>query len=200
VDASPDQLGIARRRLAHHGNVTFVEGAVEDNPLGGNRVDWVYSRFLLMHLSDLRRALSAMSEMLIDTGALLLEVADIGSLRFVPATADSDLWRPWWFALGRSRGASFDVAQRIENLLAESGYTIERRDRCQPVASSREAKLVHSLGFEQCVPAYLTEVGAPPDQIEVHRKYLQQVIDDPSVTVELFSNTQYIARRSTLGE
>jgi hypothetical protein len=138
--------------------------------------------------------------MLTDTGALLLEVADIGSLRFVPSTAESDLWRPWWFALGRSRGASFDVVERIEDLLVDGGFTIERRDRCVPVSSSREAKLVHTLGFEQCVPAYLTEVGAPPDQIEIHRKYLRQVIDDPSVTVELFSNTQYIARRRTLRE
>ena len=115
VDASADQLRIARSALAHRRNVTFIEGAVEDDPLGGVCVDWVYSRFLLMHVTDVRRALLAMAGMLTDGGALLLEIADVGSLRFLPGTPESDVWRPWWYALGRSRGASYDVAERIED-------------------------------------------------------------------------------------
>jgi ubiquinone/menaquinone biosynthesis C-methylase UbiE len=92
--------------LAHHRNVRFVQAGVEDNPLHGQRVDWVYSRFLFMHVQSLDAALAAMSEMLADDGALLLEIADAGSLRFSPAEPDSDLWRPWWYVLGRSRGLS----------------------------------------------------------------------------------------------
>lgn len=56
VDASADQLRVARSALAHRRNVTFIEGSVEDNPLHGKRVDWVYSRFLLTHVHDARRA------------------------------------------------------------------------------------------------------------------------------------------------
>jgi hypothetical protein len=69
------------------------------------------------------------------------------------------------------------------------------RDRHQPIASSKEAKLVHALGFEQCAPAYLTEIGALAEQIDTHRRYLSRVLDDPRVTIALFDNTQYIARR-----
>ncbi len=195
VDASADQLQIARSALAHHHNVTFIESAVEDDPLGGVRVDWVYSRFLLMHVGDVRRALRAMADMLAEGGALLLEIADIGSLRFRPATRESDLWRPWWYALGRFRGASYDVAERIEELLDQAGFAIHRCDRYQPVSSSRDAKLVHALGFDQCVAAYLNEIGAPPDQIEAHYSFLSRAVNDPTVMVALFQSTQYIARR-----
>ena len=76
VDASAVQLQIARSVLAHHHNVTFVESAVEDDPLRGMRVDWVYSRFLLMHVGDIRRALRAIADMLSESGALLLEIAE----------------------------------------------------------------------------------------------------------------------------
>ena len=194
VDASADQLQIARSTLAHRHNVTFIHGAVEDDPLGGVRVDWVYSRFLLMHVSDVRRALLAMANMLTDDGALLLEIADVGSLRFLPGSHDSDVWRPWWYALGRARGASYDVAERIEELLDQTGFAVHRCDRYQPVAASAEAKLVHALGFDQCAPAYLSEIGAPADRVDAHAAFLRRAVDDPTVMIALFANTQYIAR------
>jgi hypothetical protein len=73
---------------------------------------------------------------------------------------------------------------------------IHRRDRHQPIASTTQAKLVHALGFEQCANAYLSEVGAPPIQLDAHRRYLDRVLHDPTVTIGLFENTQYIARRA----
>jgi hypothetical protein len=46
---------------------------------------------------------------------------------------------------------------------------IHRRDRYQPIATTTQAKLVHALGFEQCVPAYLREIGVSAEEIEIHR-------------------------------
>lgn len=196
VDASADQLRIAEARLAHRRNVRFIQASIEDHPLRGHRVDWVYCRFLLMHVKDLNIALAAMANMLTENGALLLEIADVGSLTFSPADPASDLWKPWWYALGHARSLSFDVAHRITDALRTAGFVINRRDRQQPIASTAEAKLVHALGFEQCTSAYLQEVGADPRQIEAHRQYLHQVLHDPTITIALFENTQYIARRS----
>ena len=194
VDASAEQLRIARSTLARRRNVTFVHCAVEDDPLRGVRVDWVYSRFLLMHVADVRLALLAMADMLTGSGALLLEIADVGSLRFLPGTQESDLWRPWWYALGRSRGASHDVAEHIKELLDHTGFAIQRCDRYQPVAASTEAKLVHALGFDQCAAAYRNEIGVPAERIDAHYAFLHRTVNDPAVAVALFSNTQYIAR------
>jgi hypothetical protein len=196
VDTSPGQLRIARTTLAHRRNVTFLEASLEDDPLQGERVEWVYSRFLLMHVKNLDHALNAMADMLADDGTLLLEIADVGSLTFSPSEPDSELWRSWWFALGRTRGLSFDVTDRITDALHHAGFVIRRRDRHQPIASTTEAKLVHALGFEQCASAYIREIGAPPDEIDAHRNYLDRVVHDDCVTVALFENTQYIARRA----
>ncbi|GAB1814355.1 hypothetical protein MUNTM_33940 [Mycobacterium sp. MUNTM1] len=196
MDASPQQLQIARNALAHRRNVRFVERSLEDDPLDGQRVDWVYSRFLLMHVQDLRSALTSMAAMVADRGALLLESADIGSLRFWPDDAASGLWRDWWYRLGRARGLCFDVADRIEDLLVESGFTIHRKDRYQPITSSAEAKWVHALGFEQCISAYRDEIGVAVEQIEAHHRYLDRVLRDPGVTISLFENVQYIVRCS----
>jgi SAM-dependent methyltransferase len=195
VDASSEQLRVACTALADRPNITFVAASLEDDPLCGQRVDWVYSRFLLMHVKSLDRALSAMADMLNQDGSLLLEIADVGSLAFSPADPVSGLWIPWWYALGRTRGFACDVADRITGALHEAGFVISRRDRYQPIASTAEAKLLHALGFAQCADAYRREVGAPPEQIDAHRRYLDRVLHNPDVTVALFENTQYIAHR-----
>jgi len=129
-----------------------------------------------------------------DCGALLLEIADIGTLQFSRPDPAGELWRQWWYALGRARGLAFDIADRIDEALSDTGLVIQRRGRYQPVAATTAAKLVHALGFEQCVPAYLREIGVPAEQIEIHRRYLERVLDDDDVTVALFENTQYLAR------
>ncbi|MDP7733067.1 SRPBCC family protein [Mycobacterium sp. TY813] len=64
--------------------------------------------------------------------------------RFEPDGGNGGLWRDWWYALGRARGLAFDVAHNIEDLLAEAGFAIHRKDRYQPIATSAEAKLVHA--------------------------------------------------------
>jgi hypothetical protein len=133
--------------------------------------------------------------MLAGNGALLLEMSDTGALRFVPGDDPAaDLWKQWWFALGRARGVSYDVFDRTPGLLTAAGFAIERSDRFQPVSALPDAKTLPALGFEQCVPGYLEHAGANAIDIERHRAFLRRVIPDPDVAVELFPTTQYVAR------
>lgn len=195
VDAAGEQLDFTRRALSDLPQVRFVHARIEDAPLEAGSVDWVYSRFLLMHVTDAPAAITAMGRMLAADGALLLEMSDIGALRFVPGDDPAaDLWRQWWLALGRARGVSYDIFDRTPGLLTAAGFAIERSDRFQPVSALPDAKTLPALGFEQCVPGYLEHAGADPTDIERHRAFLHRVIPDPDVTVELFPTTQYVAR------
>ncbi|HYB34495.1 MAG TPA: hypothetical protein VEF72_00945 [Mycobacterium sp.] len=106
----------------------------------------------------------------------------------------ANLWRQWWFALGRARGVSYEIFDRTPGLLTAAGFTIERSDRFQPVSTLPEAKALPALGFEQCVPGYLEHARADPADIERHRAFLRRVIPDPGVGVELFPITKYVAR------
>jgi SAM-dependent methyltransferase len=195
VDSSPEQLAIARERVGHHPNVELICARVEDGPIGNGRADWVYSRFLLMHVGDALAALRAMAVMLKPEGRLLLEMADVATLKFLPAHAASELWAKWWFALGRSLKTSYDVAERVPEILSAAGFVIERSDRFQPVSSLRDAKLLHALGFEQLIPTYIEHAGARRDEIDAHLAYLRDAVADPAVSVELYRNTQYVARK-----
>jgi ubiquinone/menaquinone biosynthesis C-methylase UbiE len=195
VDASAQQLEIVRRTLGPLPQVRFVQARIEDAPLEAGSIDWVYSRFLLMHVSDPAAAITAMARMLTADGVLLLEMSDVGALRFVPGDDPAaDVWRQWWFALGQARGAAHDICDRTPALLAAAGLGIERGDRFQPVSAHPDAKMLHALGFEQCVPGYLEHCAADPADIERHRAFLQKAIPDPAVAVELFLTTQYFAR------
>jgi ubiquinone/menaquinone biosynthesis C-methylase UbiE len=55
VDASAEQLDIARRALSDLPQVRFADTRIEHAPLEAGSVDWVYSRFLLMHVTDVPR-------------------------------------------------------------------------------------------------------------------------------------------------
>lgn len=196
VDSSAEQLGTARRLLGDLPQVRYVHASIEDAPLDAGSVEWVYSRFLLMHVADPVAAIAAMDRMLTEDGALLLESSDVGALRFVPGDDPAaDLWREWWFALGRARGAAHDIHARTPQLLTEGGFIVARSDSFQPVSAMPEAKMLHALGFEQCVPAYLESAGADPADIDAHRSYLERVVPDTDIAVELYATRQYFARK-----
>ena len=195
IDPSREQLEIAQARAGHHPHVELICARVEDGAVGDDQVDWAYSRFLLMHVSDAAAALRAMARMLKPDGRLLLEMADVATLKFLPGHAASELWATWWFALGRSLKTSYDVAERTPELLSAAGFVIERSDRFQPVSSLPDAKRLHALGFEQLIPAYVEHAGAKRDEIDAHLAYLRDAIADPAISVELYRNTQYVARK-----
>lgn len=193
VDSASEQLEIAGRELAGCRNVHFLCARVEDEPLPAAHLDVAYCRFLLLHVPDPLAAVRAMARMLKPTGRLVLEVADIGSLRFVPGGPNAELWLQWWLALGRARRASFDVAERFDSLLQAVGLRLERMDVYQPVSFRRDAKQLHALGFRQLIPDYIARAGACPNDIERHLAFLDSVIDDASVRVELYRTTHYVA-------
>jgi ubiquinone/menaquinone biosynthesis C-methylase UbiE len=197
LDASEEQLELARRTLDCFDHVRLMCASVEDATLDAHELDWVYSRFLLLHVADPLAAVRAMRRMLRPGGQLILEMPDVSALRFVPADPASALWAKWWFQLGKAIGASYDVYERAEEILHAAGFEILRMDRFQPVSARRESKLLHALGFEQLIPAYLEHGGARPWEIEAHQAFLQRAIDDPSVRVELYTVTQYVAVKRT---
>jgi SAM-dependent methyltransferase len=196
VDSAADQLEFARRELARYSNTHLVCAQIEDEPLPAGQLDIVYSRFLVLHLPDPLAAVRAMARMLKPTGRLVIEVADIGSLRFVPGGPDAELWLRWWQALGRARQASFDVAEGFSDLLLSAGLRIERMDVYQPVSFRRESKQLHALGFRQLIPDYIARAGASPADIERHLAFLDSVLDDPRAHVELYRTTHYVATPS----
>ncbi|HKU38011.1 MAG TPA: methyltransferase domain-containing protein, partial [Polyangiales bacterium] len=169
LDGSEQQLEIARSTLHGLDHVRLLCATVEDPPRSAHDLDWVYSRFLLLHLPDPLAGVRAMRRMLRPGGQLVLEVPDFGALRFVPADPASGLWAKWWPQLGKTIGASYDVCERTEDMLHAAGFEILRMDRYQPVSARREAKLLHALGFEQLVPAYLEQGGARQWEIDAHR-------------------------------
>jgi SAM-dependent methyltransferase len=199
VDSAAEQLEIARRELDRHSNTHFVCAPIEEEPLPAGQLDIVYSRFLVLHLPDPLAAVRAMVRMLKPTGRLVIEVADIGSLRFVPGGDDAELWLKWWRALGRARQASYDVAEGFSDLLLTAGLRIERMDVFQPVSFRRDAKQLHALGFRQLIPDYIARAGASPADIERHLAFLDSVLDDPGARVELYRTTHYVATPSQQG-
>lgn len=195
LDASAEQLRSASIYLAGFSNVRPVCAPVEARSLPARELDVVYSRFLMLHLSNPAAAVAAMADMLKPGGCLVVEVEDIGALRFVPGGPDSELWRNWWFALARARGASHDVARHFDAILRDADLSVERMDVYQPISTQREAKLLHALGFQQLTSDYIRIAGADPADIQRHADFLTRVIDDPRARIELYRTTHYVARK-----
>ena len=96
IDASGAQIAQAHSRLdGHAANVSFVEASATDTGLASASFDLIYSRFLLIHLSDPEGALREMRMLLKPGGILVCEDGDLtasGSLPPSALGAFADLW------------------------------------------------------------------------------------------------------------
>jgi len=195
VDASAAQLAIAAARCPHPERTSWLCGSADDLSDLGAPFDLVYCRLLLMHVSDPVAVLAAMVRALRPGGALVVETAIVSSLRIVPERPDADLWQRWWFALGDAIGASYRFPERAPIAVRALGLEIEQLESYQPTSFERDAKLVHVLGFEQLVPAYLAHGGATLEAIERQRRAFQAGLDDDDAYVELYRILQIRARK-----
>src|SRR5215470_8968071 len=113
IDFSAAQIKQARTLLPKHlTNVSFVEASATDTGLARQSFDLVYSRFLLIHLTDPEAALREMYALLKPNGILVCEDGDLtsaGSEPFSRLHAFAELFGK----LGPKWGVDYTLGRRL---------------------------------------------------------------------------------------
>lgn len=134
VDVSEEQLEIVRKKVKESGleNVTCLRADVQDAAqLTMTNVDFVYSRLILMHLSDSQVALNNMYQLLKPSGVMTLQETTWEKIYTNYPTKLAYQFRDAIIKLGQSRGANYNIGRLLPKMCAAlrnadvSSYEIE---------------------------------------------------------------------------
>jgi SAM-dependent methyltransferase len=184
VDASPDQLQVARQRADTLGlkNVTFVEGNAYATGLPRGDFDLAFTRLLLCHLNRPEDGVQEMAALLRAGGVLACEDLDIASLASDPPTAAYDRIRELCIALGVKRGVDYCRGASLHRLFPPLGLA-PTATVVQPAFSVGEGKRVWEYTFLEAVPAMLAEGLTTETEVGELTAALAAVAHDPQTLV-----------------
>jgi ubiquinone/menaquinone biosynthesis C-methylase UbiE len=159
IDLSAAQLDQARTRAAGsgHANIEFLEADATATGIPDASLDFVFCRFLLLHLPKPMAGLAEMKRVLRPGGILFVEDGDLTSGYTVPPSA-IDRFGDLYPRLGTSRGLDYTLGRRVHNLVQDTGFNELSVRMNQPAYLSGREKRALEWSLEEAADA-LVDAG-----------------------------------------
>ena len=155
VDFSGAQIAQANELLPKEfSNVTFVEASATDTGLPYGSFDLVYSRFLLIHLTDPEGGLREMHRLLKPGGILVCEDGDLTTAGSEPTTA-LNMFSDLFGRLGPKWGVDYTLGRRLFQMVLEAGFSDVEIAYNQPVVARGENKRLAELSVAEAGPSFV---------------------------------------------
>ena len=158
VDLDAVKLDIARRTADEQGlsNITFeVQDASEWKP--GELFDVVYARFLLTHLREPARLISAVRSQMRPGGVIIVEDVDFRGHFAEPDCPALRRYVELYTKSVQARGADPNIGPRLPGLLREAGFEDVHLSLVQPVALQGGIKRLTGVTLETTSDAILAD-------------------------------------------
>jgi len=195
VDASGEQIAQARALLAPGlSNVSFIEASAIDTGLPAGSFDLVYSRFLLIHLTDPARALREMHRLLKRDGILVCEDGDLTSAGSQPPSA-LDAFADLWGRLGPVRGLDYTLGRELFRMVLAAEFSSPEITFNQPVVARGDNKRFLEWSVAEAGPAFLAAGLVTGDELARLLGDMQRIADDETVLALMPRMSQVWARK-----
>ena len=184
VDLDDVKLQIARRECAEQGigNVAFEACDVTAwEP--SESFDVVYARFLLTHLADPARLVSAMRARIRPGGVLVVEDIDFRGHFSEPESPAVQRYVDLYTASVRRRGADPNIGPRLPGLLRDAGLDDVRMRLVQPGGLEERVKLLVPVTLESLSEAVLRDGLIGEDDLRATIGELYAFARDPRTVV-----------------
>lgn len=194
VDISKEQLDIARKQAAERNlhNITFVQSSVfdlKDLPL----FDLIYSRFILIHISDAFFALQIMLRYL-KPGGFIVSEESTNSVSFCyPKSPLYHRNRQLYLELGARKGVDLDLGEKLYSYYRKLNLKNIHVNFSQPIYKNRHQKLLIPLGMTEMKKSILKEKLATESEIDQLITELFEFIKDDNYLIALSRITQICA-------
>jgi SAM-dependent methyltransferase len=196
IDSSAAQLDQARALLAARGRpAEFVEASATDTGLAPGSFDLVYSRFLLIHLSEPERALGEMRSLLKPGGILVCEDGDLTSAGSEPPSA-LGAFADLFGRLGPARGVDYTLGRRLYQMVLAAGFPAPEIAFNQPVLARGEEKRLLELSVAEAGPAFVDASLITAERLARTLAEMWHLSGDASVLAVLPRMSQVWARKS----
>ena len=158
IDIDPVKMEIARQEAAQHGIdwVTYDQRDLRHWHESGN-YDFIYARFLLVHLQDPKNILVKVHNSLKKDGIALMEEVDINRHYCHPYCYAFDRYVELYSKVLRRRGGNATLGASLPDLFRESGLEEVRAQLIQPIFLQGESKRIASLTLEHISDSVLQE-------------------------------------------
>ena len=194
VDFSAAQIAQARTQSKGAPNVKFVEASAADTGLPRESFDFVYSRFLLIHLTEPEQALSEMLALLKPNGILVCEDGDLTTAESEPESAlqaFSDLWG----RLGPVRGVDYTLGRRLYQMVLAAGFAAPEICFNQPAVAQGENKRLLELSVAEAGGAFVDAGLIGSEELDHTLADMRRANEDSAVLAVMPRMTQIWARK-----
>jgi SAM-dependent methyltransferase len=195
VDFSGAQIAQAREMLpARLSNVSFVEASAADTGLPYGTFDLVYSRFLLIHLTEPMKALREMRNLLKPGGILVCEDGDLTSAGSEPPSrlsAFSELFG----RLGPTWGVDYTLGRNLFHMALDAGFTDVNISFNQPVVARGETKRLLDLSVAEAGPSFVKAGLITDEELRQTLTEMRRLADDETVLALMPRMSQVWARK-----
>jgi SAM-dependent methyltransferase len=195
VDFSGAQIAQARELLPPGlSNVSFIEASATDTGLTRESFDLVYSRFLLIHLTEPELALNEMHKLLKANGILVCEDGDLTSAGSEPPSklyAFSDLFG----RLGPTWGVDYTLGRRLFRMVLDANFSEPEITFNQPVVARGENKRLLELSVAEAGSAFLAAGLTTSEELSEILAEMRRIAEDETVLAVMPRMSQVWARK-----
>ncbi len=187
MDAGPEQIALARTRVAERGlgNVSFVEGSVYEPGLPAGQFDLVFCRFLLIHLQRPADALRQMVALLRPGGLLITQEPIVSGMYSDPPSHAYARFAEISGEVGAGLGVDYDLGSRLFGLCGDAGLTDLDASIFQPCFSTGEQKRLWEYTYLEAAPAAIAAGAADAHEFdEMAAEFAAIGTDDTTLVVQ----------------
>ena len=198
VDYNGDQVEQARTLLpAGVSNVHFVQASATDTGLPRESFDLVYSRFLLIHLTEPDSALREMHELLKPNGVLVVEDGDLTTAGSEPPSCFQE-FSNLFGRLGPTWGVDYTLGRRLFQMVLAANFLSPQITFNQPVISRGENKRLLELSVAEAAAAFVEAGLITNEELSETLNGMKQLAEDETVLALMPRMSQVWARKSAV--
>ncbi len=196
LDLSAAQLDQARARAAKAGlsNIDFLETDATATGLPDGSFDFVFCRFLLLHLPKPMAGLAEMKRVLRPGGIIYVEDGDLTSGYTVPPSA-IERFGDLYPRLGSSRGLDYTLGRRVHELVRDAGFVDLAVRLNQPAYLVGREKRALEWSLEEAAGALVGAALCSRPELETILGDMRVAAADPTLLVATPRMTLATARK-----
>jgi SAM-dependent methyltransferase len=196
VDISADQVAQARELLPpKFANVTFVAATATETGLPTASFDLVYSRFLLIHLTEPEAALSEKHRLLKPGGTIVVEDGDLTTAGSEPATA-LNMFSDLWGGLGPKWGVDYTIGRRLFQMVRGADFRDVEITYNQPVFARGENKRLADLSIAEAGQSFVTAGLITREALDVALAEMARAAHDENILAVMPKMSQVWGRKA----
>jgi ubiquinone/menaquinone biosynthesis C-methylase UbiE len=195
IDISIEQLAIAKQiaQQQHVDNIEFIKLAAEDLSTLKQQFDFIYCRYLLMHLPDPFSILKQMYQALKLGGFLMCEeMANIESIYADPMSPVIEQMLKYFRFHPKIAKTDVYIGRQLSHLLKQLPINIVAQELVQPILMTPQQKYYLVMLVTEYIPALVKNNCASEHEVQQHIEQLKLIAADEFSVITMPQHLQII--------